>query len=115
MGELDRVLRMIQGAMAGKVSGYGSMTDLDARNPVGLAEMTENEMMSNPSGYGSMTEMELAQMMRPLGILGGDMLGDVSGLGIVSDRENELMNQVNRRLQQLKELEQQMFLQRLIR
>jgi len=115
MGELDRLLRMIQGAMAGGVSGYGSMTDLDVRNPVGIAGMTENEMMSNPSGYGSMTEMELAQMMRPLGILGGGMLGDVSGLGIVSDRENELMNQANRRLQQLKALEERLLLQRLMR
>ena len=86
MGELDRLLRMIQGAMAG-----------------------------GGSGYGSMTEMELAQMMRPLGILGGGMLGDVSGLGIVSDRENELMNQANRRLQQLKALEERLLLQRLMR
>ena len=115
MGELDRILRVMLGEIAGQRGGLGSMTDLDVRNPVGIAGMTENEMMSNPSGYGSMTEMELAQMMRPLGILGGGMLGDVSGLGIVSDRENELMNQANRRLQQLKALEERLLLQRLMR
>ena len=141
MGELDRLLRMIQGAMAGQRGGLGSMTDLEMREPVGIGRMTENEMMSNPSGLGSMTEMELAQMMQPrsygignlsdveakvlsdanrvmnsgigsvteqeAGLL-GSMLGESSGLGMTTERENELINQANRRLQQLKALEERM-------
>tara|TARA_R100000353_G_scaffold1_2_gene5 strand:- start:3379 stop:3753 length:375 start_codon:yes stop_codon:yes gene_type:complete len=124
MGELDRILRVMLGEIAGQRGGLGSMTDLEMREPVGIGRMTENEMMSNPSGLGSMSEYELAQMMQPRGIgnlsaseagLLGSILGDSSGLGMTTERENELMNQANRRLQQLKALEEKMLLQRLIR
>ena len=124
MGELDRILRVMLGEIAGQRGGLGSMTDLEMREPVGIGRMTENEMMSNPSGLGSMSEYELAQMMQPRGIgnlsaseagLLGSILGDSSGLGMTTERENELMNQANRRLQQLKALEERLLLQRLMR
>lgn len=123
MGELDRLLRMIQGGLAGQRGGLGSMTDLEMREPVGIGRMTENEMMSNPSGLGSMSEYELAQMMQPRGIgnlsaseagLLGSILGKSSGLGMTTDTENQMMQQLNNRLQQLKDLEQQLLLQKLI-
>ena len=85
MSELDRILRMIQGAMAGQRGGLGSMTDLEMRELVGSGRMTENEMMSNPSGLGSMTEMELAQMMQPRSY----------GIGNLSDVEARVLSDTN--------------------
>ena len=85
MSELDRILRMIQGAMAGQRGGLGSITDLEMRELVGSGRMTENEMMSNPSGLGSMTEMELAQMMQPRSY----------GIGNLSDVEARVLSDTN--------------------